>query len=589
MPTWQQLRDVKLSEYEAAADGWGKVSNRANAAKDRVDNEMLAKILETQKGDTAKTAVENLRTLALNYQYLHTECGLIRTALNGLAKELVAPQSKLKRALEDAESRKFTVHPDGSVEYPASPRPTIPLAPTGGTAQPGAPVPLLPGKAEGNGDPNKAQAEEIAEQIAQAIRTAAEIDARYAGVLRKLNTTGGLTVDAATLADAARDTKDVQRAAGSYLDAKDIPKGKSAEENASWWKGLSQEQREEYATLYPASVGALDGVPATVRDDANRTVLAEAKAQYQLEQRSIPPEPFPKWVSAGRAGMLQSDEWMKWHREHGDRKEHVDNALKGMEAIQKRFDQTGKDGLPEAYLLGFSPEGNGRAIVASGNPDTADHTAVYVPGTTSNLGKVGNDIDRMNNLWRASDGMPNAGDVSTVTWLGYDAPQSIAKDAPFAHYANDGAPAFNSFMDGLNTANTTDSGGHHTAVGHSYGTTLIGSAARQGDLNANDVIFAGSPGVQVGSAGEMDVPKGRVWNEEAKGDLVPDIGRYGHGGNQWRIGGGVMLIPSDEPFGANQMSTDTTGHSDYWKEGTQSLRNQAAVVTNNFNQVQRSE
>ncbi|MET7760215.1 alpha/beta hydrolase, partial [Streptomyces sp. NPDC005389] len=26
-----------------------------------------------------------------------------------------------------------------------------------------------------------------------------------------------------------------------------------------------------------------------------------------------------------------------------------------------------------------------RAIIANGNPDTADHTAVYVPGTTTNL------------------------------------------------------------------------------------------------------------------------------------------------------------------------------------------------------------
>lgn len=72
-------------------------------------------------------------------------------------------------------------------------------------------------------------------------------------------------------------------------------------------------------------------------------------------------------------------------------------------------------------------------------------------------------------------------------------------------------------------------------------------------------------------ADEMDVPKGHVWNQQADGDPAPDIGRYGHGGDGW-------VIPSDEKFGANQMSTDTKGHSDYWKGGTTSLQNQALVI-----------
>lgn len=261
-----------------------------------------------------------------------------------------------------------------------------------------------------------------------------------------------------------------------------------------------------------------------------------------------------------------------------------------MKSIQERFDATGENGLPPAYLLGFDTEKNGRAIVANGNPDTAAHTAVYVPGTTSNLGGIGGDIGRMTELWRESEAMAGGKEVSTITWLGYDAPQSVVKDAPFRHYADDGAPAFNRFMDGLNVANSTESGGHHTAIGHSYGTTLVGSAARQGELNADDVVFAGSPGVQVGEASRMDVPKGHVWNEEAEGDPVPDLGRWGHGGSQWRFGGGVAIIPSDELFGANQMSTDgSEGHSEYWVRDTDSLRNQAAVVTGQYGKVKIEE
>lgn len=324
-------------------------------------------------------------------------------------------------------------------------------------------------------------------------------------------------------------------------------------------------------------MGALDGLPATVRDEANRVVLEEKRGQLQMELDAMPKPPANEWtwITAGMyPSKVHTDEWMAWHNKYGDRYEQLNKSLKGMGSIQDRFDRTGEKGLPEAYLLGFSPEGNGRAIVANGNPDTADHQAVYVPGTTSNLGGIGGDINRMENVWRVADAADN-GSVSTITWLGYDAPQNIVKDSPFSHYADDGAPAYNRFLDGLDASRTADSDPHRTAIGHSYGTTLIGSAARQGDLNADDVIFAGSPGVQVSNADQMDVPKGHVWNQEAKGDPVPDIGRYGHGGAGWE---GVFVIPSDDRFDANQLSTDTEGHSDYWKENTQSLKNQGLVV-----------
>ncbi|MCP3821021.1 alpha/beta hydrolase family protein [Streptomyces sp. A3M-1-3] len=421
MTTWQHLRDVKLSEYEDAADGWGKVSTRANAAKDRVDNEMLGKLRETQTGDTATTAIGNLARLSRNYQYIHTECGLIRTGLNGLAAELAAPQKKLKQALEDAENLKFLVNPDGSVEYPASPLTPVPLAPTG-TATPGAPVPLLPGKAEGGADPNKGKAEDIAERIAGAVREAVEIDGRYAGVLRKLKTTDGLEVSNEMLADAARDTRDLQKAAGKYADDSKIPKDKSAAESAEWWKGLTQEQRDEYATLYPASVGALDGIPSTVRDDANRMVLAETRAQAQLDLDRLGPEPS-KYIqnpNGSYPAALKNPAWDKWEKDGGTR---LRVELKGMDAIQKRFDAPPSANLPEAYLLGFDSQGTGRAIIANGNPDTADHTAVYVPGTTTKLETINGDINRMTELWREANSQAPGETTSTITWLGYDAPQ----------------------------------------------------------------------------------------------------------------------------------------------------------------------
>ncbi|GGP94560.1 alpha/beta hydrolase [Streptomyces melanogenes] len=627
MPTWQQLRDVKLSEFSDAADGWGKVSSRANAAKDRVDNEMRARIHETQKSKTAEGAVGDLGRLSRNYQYLHTECGLIRTALDGLATELAEPQRKLKQALEDAENLKFTVESDGAVKYPTTVAVTVPLAPGPGVARPGAPVPFLAGKGEGGGDPNKAKAEDIAERIAGAVRDAAEIDGRYAGVLRRLKSPAGLDVTNEMLVDAAADTKDVQKNA-KFLPESNIPKGKSPADNKKWWDGLSQEERDEYATLYPAAVGALDGVPATVRDDANRMVLAETRAQVQLDRDALGPEP-DRMIMTRRGGepvMIENPEWRKWDKKRGP----LDAKLKGMDAIQARFDRTGEADrtgehpLPEAYLLGFNADGIGRAIVANGNPDTATHTSVYVPGTGTNLEGINGDIKRMETLWRASSAMADGSKVSTVTWFGYDAPQSIITDAPQSGYANEGGPVLNNFLGGLRASHEGEPG-HLTAVGHSYGSTVIGSAARQGTLPVDDVFVAGSPGEQVGHASEMDVKKGHVWAANAdsepflKGipipfigddkygginipfvssDPVPEIGGWGHAPKKldidvlpsWIDGDGMSVVkpltPSNPDFGANIVATDgSRGHSGYWDEGTQSLLNQARVTVGKYDKV----
>lgn len=595
MPTWQQLRDVKLWEYEDEADGWGRVSSSANSAKDRVDNEMLGKIMDTQKGLTAGKAIADLQQLSRNYQYLHTECGLIRTALNGLAAELTGTQGKLKRVLAEV-PKTFTVNPDGSVEYPVSPMALAPPASGAGTATPGAPIPLLPGKAEGGSDPNKALAEQIAEDIAAAVREANEIDSRYAGVLRKLKTTAGLTVDEKTLMDAAQDTKAVQKAAGKYADDAKIPKGKSPEENAEWWKGLPQEKRDEYATLYPASIGALDGIPSAVRDDANRMVFAETKAKYQLELNAIPAEPSPKLVSYGaRGGMVYSEKWLEWKEKYNDRKEHLQSVMKGMDAVQARFDRTGVNGLPEAYLLGFDPEsrGDGKVIIANGNPDTADHTAVYVPGTYSDLPTIGGedgdetngDLGRSERLWAQSNRLAPSQSISTITWFDYNAPDNITPQATRGSYAEEGGPVLHQFMDGLETAQGGADKSHTTVIGHSYGSTVVGVATQSGSWKdgpmTDDILVAGSPGMQVDHAADLGVRPNHVWAMGAPysdDSVVRQGGRFMGLGDNW-------TIPTDESFGGNIMKNDSADHGGFWDEDSQSLRNQAAVVTGQYGKV----
>ncbi|MFF5783669.1 alpha/beta hydrolase [Streptomyces sp. NPDC012693] len=590
MPTWQQLRDVRLNEYTDAADGWGKVSSRSNADKDRVDNGMFARIHDTQKGETATEATHAVRQLSRNYQYLHTECGLVRTALNGLASELAAPQKKLKQALEDAENLKFTVKPDGSVEYPTD---SFVLSPGSRTAEHGAPVPLAPGKGEGVGsaDANKGKAEDIAQRIGDAVREAAEIDGRYAAALRRLKAGPGLDVSDADLVDAAADTKALQQAAGKYADDDRIPHGKSAKENAAWWNGLSQEQRDEYATLYPASVGALDGIPSSVRDDANRTVFAENRAQILTDLNKPAPNQYVPNPNGSYPAAVLSPEYKQWQKDQ----ERLKEQLKGSDSIQARFDATGKEGLPEAYLLGYDKEGIGRAIIANGNPDTADHTAVYVPGTTTNLKDFDGNIKRMTETWLETSKWAPGQNVSTITWFGYEAPQSIAPDAMQKEWAHNGSPQLLRFMDGLETVQGGADNSHTTIIGHSYGSTVVGDASNKGDLAADDIVAVGSPGMLTGKAEDLDVGKDHVWSEAAWNDVVPAGGKVaGLGGHTWGVetwngipfnAGYVQTVPSDELFGAHRMDVDTSGHSDYWTRDSESLKNQAKVVAGRYDKV----
>ncbi|MFI5677772.1 alpha/beta hydrolase [Streptomyces cellulosae] len=582
------LRALKPAEFSDAADGYRRTSDRASAAKDRIENQIAVAMRDANEGEALDAALKQLRELAENFHYTQVQCGLIGTALDAFAYELDAVKRKLDSAVAGAQASQLTVNSDGSVTYPPGGEKTDGKLPEGGTATGLTDsTAWAVGRQAANVDPNPHHrlAQDYADQIANALKEATEADEKWAPKLRALKADDDLTVSDKDWADASSDTSGVSEAGKKYLDSlPQPPKDGSAKDNAEWWNELTADEQAAWISMQPDSVGALDGLPSTARDEANRMVLAEAhgvaQGEYNAWLKKHPePERFQTYIDPTTGTVMkgvnvETQAWKDWEEER--KKAH--KSLDGMNAIQNRFDATGKNGLPEAYLLGFSTEGDGRAIIANGNPDTADHQAVYVPGTTSDLGSIEGNINRMVNVWHAADDEADGKSVSTITWLGYDAPDSVAKDAPFKHYAYDGAPAFNQFLDGLQASHSGDSEAHRTVIAHSYGSTLVGAAAETGHLNADDVVFAGSPGVRVSGADEMDVPKGHVWNEEADEDPVPDLGRWGHGGD-------AFIIPSDPEFGANEMTTDTEGHSGYWNERSQSLTNQALVVVGKGDEV----
>ncbi|TVL93965.1 alpha/beta hydrolase [Streptomyces sp. SAJ15] len=601
------LKKLNPAEFEGAADGYQSTSNMAQHAKEALERQITAKMREDLEGQALTAALGQLSELSKNFHYVQVECGLVSTGLNALAADLREAKRKLDKAVDDAEAQKFTVNSDGSVSYPAAgEKGTDGKLPAGGSVagiakrsktgfagideSPDPAKSLQDQAANFNPNPNYSKAAEIANRIAQAIQEATESDELWAPKLRQLRADDDLTVSDEDWIDAKGDTEGVRKAAKHYLgDIKHLPKNGSPADNAKWWKGLSPDQQDALITLQPDSIGGLDGLPAEVRNEANRTVLAEKRAEIEIalarHNASEPKGGRPKTIQHKEAVTITSHEWDEWDA----KRKRLEEQIKGMDQIQSRFDRTGgKESLPEAYLLGFSTEGGGRAIIANGNPDTADHAAVYVPGTKSGIGNLEGDINRMVKMYAAASPLVEGKNLSTVTWVGYDAPQTVQSDALSYKYADDGAPAFNKFIDGLNAANTSGADSRITAIGHSYGCTLIGSAARQGHLGADDIVFAGSPTVEVQKAERLDVPKGHVWNEDADGDAVPEAGRWFQG---W-LGPFGKAIPSDDSFGANQMATDTEGHSGYWdydrekKEPSLSILNQARVVAGLYDEVE---
>jgi hypothetical protein len=235
-----------------------------------------------------------------------------------------------------------------------------------------------------------------------------------------------------------------------------------------WWDSLRPATQQIVLATDPRGLGALDGVPVAVRDVANRQVLDETLARTPPGHRHT--------VLAALAARLERTEPAR------------------------------------AYLIALDPSGDGRAIVAIGDPDRARHVVTNVPGAGSDLGDLRGLLARTDRIGAAAG--PG---VSSVLWLGYDAPEWLSAAGTTA--AKNGAGELDRFQEGLR-ATAAGLPAHHTVVGHSYGSLVVGTAAREYALPVDDVVFVGSPGVGADHASDLGMPVGHVWASTARWDVI---------------------------------------------------------------------
>jgi hypothetical protein len=338
-------------------------------------------------------------------------------------------------------------------------------------------------------------------------------------------------------------------------------------------------------------------VPAVARDQANRIGLDRIRGNLQGQLNQLGPEPprFDGVVSGGFP--VETMEHMEWQKKH----DALQSQLDGFNSIQDRLDADDKLAAdpnkyhPKDYLLGIGTQGQGRAILSFGNPDTAADVSAYVPGMTTTLSSVGtgeqntpgaNEANNALNVWNAAEAKKNnPNSTASIVWLGYDAPPGVT-DAASGARGQAGAPAYGQFLTGLRQTHEGPQAPHITSIGHSYGSYLVGQATMMSSQHPDqysppdDVVLIGSPGTGATSASQFGMP-GHVWVGEAAWDGVT------HTPGQGLDGAWYGTDPASSDFGAHRFTVDggtplhpQDTHTEYLtpENGGPSLGNIGAIV-----------
>ncbi|MFI5832374.1 alpha/beta hydrolase [Micromonospora sp. NPDC051300] len=350
--------------------------------------------------------------------------------------------------------------------------------------------------------------------------------------------------------------------------------GAGPAEVSRWWAGLSPAERRWLVRHEPGRVGRLDGVPAGARDLANRLLLTDRREEL-LARRSALRHPLP----AGPAEVARRA-----------RLARVEAALRGLDGLGERLAATG---APRAYLLGFDPAGDGRAVVALGNPDRAGAVLTYVPGMTADLADAPAELGRAARVLQRCATIGPGEETAAVLWLDYDAPDFLP-EAAGARQAEDAGPALHRFQEGLRATHEGPPA-RQTVLGHSYGSLVVGATARDHGLGADALVFVGSPGVGVEHARDLRMPAGQVWASTAPDDVIrlarePDeLARRAvlagtplgpalavldpHADRLW-----FGADPSAPGFGGRHFPSARRGHTGYWDADNPALDGMARIV-----------
>ena len=341
------------------------------------------------------------------------------------------------------------------------------------------------------------------------------------------------------------------------------PPGASAQEVASWWNSLPEEDKQWMIREHPDVIGNLEGVDYTSRNQANRIMLPRLQKQAKEEL-----DAFVAKMNPHMSGP-EFEEFMR-----------LSARVKALDEIDKTLKRD-SDGVPR-FLMQLDASGpNILAAVSQNNPDDADHIGVIVPGMTTSVAGSIQEYDGHAKVMReAAEKAAGPGQkVAMVEFFGYDAPPGVL-EASNTDMAQAGAKKLSGFLTGIDAAREHGAGDAHiTVAAHSYGSTTAGIAATLvGDGVIDDLVQFGSPGSGVQDVAEFHVPEGHTYVSAAPylEDVVQGLGPDdSFGKNPTKMPGYKHLSGKTVPTSLMPLFDK---HSSYFRKDTQANRDIASVI-----------
>jgi hypothetical protein len=340
---------------------------------------------------------------------------------------------------------------------------------------------------------------------------------------------------------------------------------------AAWWAALAPAQQDAIIHADPDRIGMLDGLPASVKHEANMIVLNRELDRTEREITRLQRE-------LDEAGDEDRRDQVRRRLEDADR--HRDMLA----AVEEQV-----NAAPNRTLLLLDTTGEGRAAVGIGPVDDAEHVALLVPGlntkVTSGLSGLVSNAQRLHTTAnRLTAEVAGDAQVATIAWLGYETP--TLSTVAFPDHAEAGAVHLDATLEGLEAARQAvpaAPGGngreplHLTLIGHSYGSLTTGLTLQEA-TPVDDAIFLGSPGVGAGHVSELRVPDGHVFVGEARRDAVADFNHFGIDPSSGRFGAREFGTRETIDPRTSELLRESTGHSEYFHMGSSSIQSQAYVM-----------
>src|SRR5262245_34284533 len=231
---------------------------------------------------------------------------------------------------------------------------------------------------------------------------------------------------------------------------------------------------------------------------------------------------------------LKYETWQPQHNDAPNRAEFLPDLQAVDKAVRDNPDH-------KLMLLDIHSGQQAHAAIAIGDPDTSDHVSVTTPGLNTTVhGSIGSMTEEATNLQRESLRQlsltpgHDLESVSTVAWIGYDAPQIPGWDdtkgsldgawgVSHDNLARAGAHDLAGFYDGIG-ASHQGVPPELTAIGHSYGSLTTGLALQEpGNHGVTNAIFYGSPGIEASTPEQLHLKPGHVFTMQAPDDPIQQV------------------------------------------------------------------